>query len=376
MKRAVIAGHIDLDVIPYFPNPVELVPGRLFEVGASQFATGGAVSNTGMTMLILGTPVTLMGKIGDDSFGSQILDILKARQPGLEAGMTIVPGVTTSYSIVVNIPGIDRMFFHCPGANGSYVSDDVNWAKLKGASLFHFGYPAFMAAMYANGGEELTKMYKTAKSYGVTTSMDPGLPDATGPAGKVDWKGVLARTLPYCDIFMPSAEELLYMLAPEKVGKGDNLTPPELSELGSMMLSLGSAIVAVKLGSRGMYIRTASKDRLSAMGASAPKDLSGWADLEMIFPIYKEECFRGATGAGDSSIGGFLCALLRGYNLHDAGLFAAAVGACNVEAPDSLGGIKTWEETNARIQAGWETKAIENNDPSWTKDSQGVWIKK
>ena len=215
--------------------------------------------------------------------------------------------------------------------------------------------------MYANGGEELTKMYKTAKSYGVTTSMDPGLPDATGPAGKVDWKGLLARTLPYCDIFMPSAEELLYMLAPEKVGKGDNLTPPELSELGSMMLGLGSAIVAVKLGSRGMYIRTASKDRLSAMGASAPEDLSGWANLEMIFPIYKEECFRGATGAGDSSIGGFLSAMLRGYNLHDAGLFAAAVGACNVEAPDSLGGIKTWEETNARIKAEWETKAIENN---------------
>ena len=78
-----------------------------------------------MTMLILGTPVTLMGKIGDDSFGSQILDILKTRQPGLEAGMTIVPGVTTSYSIVVNIPGIDRMFFHCPGANGSYCQRHV-----------------------------------------------------------------------------------------------------------------------------------------------------------------------------------------------------------------------------------------------------------
>ncbi|MBQ9447317.1 MAG: hypothetical protein IJU61_12010, partial [Victivallales bacterium] len=63
MKKAVVAGHICLDVIPAFENHVDLTPGRLYEVGAPTFATGGAVSNTGMSMHILGTPGLLMGQV-------------------------------------------------------------------------------------------------------------------------------------------------------------------------------------------------------------------------------------------------------------------------------------------------------------------------
>ena len=37
---------------------------------------------------------------------------------------------------------------------------------------------------------------------------------AQGAAGQVDWRLVLGRVLPYVDVFTPSLEELLYMLAP------------------------------------------------------------------------------------------------------------------------------------------------------------------
>lgn len=218
-------------------------------------------------------------------------------------------------------------------------------------------------------------MYKTAKELGVTTSMDPGMPDASGPAGQVDWKGVLERTLPYVDVFMPSADELLYMLDRNKFGKGDNLSAAELTVLGDQMLAMGAAVAAVKLGARGMYIRTAGAERLAKMGAGKPDCIDQWANCEYIFPIFKESCFKGATGAGDSSIGAFLCAMLRSLPLYDAGLFSAAVGACNVEAADSLSGIKTWDETMARINAGWETKAISLNEKGWSQDAKGVWKK-
>ena len=155
--------------------------------------------------------------------------------------MAVVPGVASSYTVVVNIPGVDRIFLHCPGANMNYGCADVNWSQVKESALFHFGYPCFMANMYANDAQELTKMYKTAKELGVTTSMDPGMPDASGPAGQVDWKGVLERTLPYVDVFMPSADELLYMLDRNKFGKGDNLSASELSVLGDQMLAMGAA---------------------------------------------------------------------------------------------------------------------------------------
>ena len=44
-KRAVVAGHICLDIIPQVDHHFDLDPGRLYEVGAPTIATGGAVIN-------------------------------------------------------------------------------------------------------------------------------------------------------------------------------------------------------------------------------------------------------------------------------------------------------------------------------------------
>ena len=219
-------------------------------------------------------------------------------------------------------------------------------------------------------------MYRRAKSLNVTTAMDPGMPDPHGPAGKVAWKTVLENVLPYVDVFMPSADELLYMVAPEKFGQGDNLSADELSALGDLLIGMGSAVVAIKLGSRGMYIRSAGAKRLAAMGKAAPSDISQWADCEYWFPIFNIPVFRGATGAGDASIGGFLTSLLRGLPLIEAGQMAGAVGACNVEAPDSLSGVRNWDDTRARIAAGWETQAFEVNTPGWTRLPGNIWTKR
>ena len=262
-KKAVVAGHICLDIIPSVDHHFDLEPGHLYEVGAPTMATGGAVSNTGLTMHILGVPVTLMGKLGDDNFGTIIQSILKRRAPGLEKGMTIDKESISSYSAVINIPGTDRIFLHCPGANATFASKDVNWEAVANVDLFHFGYPCFMAATYANEGAELKTMYRKAKELGVTTSMDPGMPDPNGPAGKVNWKKLLSEILKDVDVFMPSADELLYMVAPEKFGQGDNLSASELKELGRLLLGYGAGIVAVKMGARGMYIATADQKRLT-----------------------------------------------------------------------------------------------------------------
>ena len=65
----------------------------------------------------------------------------------------------------------------------------------------------------------------------------------------------------------------------------------------------------------------------------------------------------GTTGAGDATIAGFLTALLRDVPPERALAIAAAVGACNVEAADAVSGVRSWEETLARIDAGWPTVA-------------------
>ena len=154
MRRALVAGHICLDIIPHFDRPVALAPGRLFEVGAATIGTGGAVSNTGVALHILGVPTTLVGKIGDDSFGESVLSVLRGYGESLADGMVRDPAAVTSYTVVVNIPGRDRTFLHCPGANADFVGSDIEPRLLRDAHLFHFGYPAYMAAMCVDTGAE------------------------------------------------------------------------------------------------------------------------------------------------------------------------------------------------------------------------------
>ncbi|NMA43087.1 MAG: carbohydrate kinase family protein [Oligosphaeraceae bacterium] len=375
MKSAVVAGHICLDVIPTIDRPFELLPGRLYEVGGPTMATGGAVSNTGLALHILGIPTMLMGKIGDDSFGKAILNIVAQIAPGLEKNFIVDAKVETSYSVVINIPGTDRIFLHNPGANANFVSRDINYETLAQAALFHFGYPCFMAKSYANEGAELIDMYQRAKACGVTTSLDPGMPDPGGDAGKVNWKKVLQDLLPYVDVFLPSADELLFMLDRDNFGKGDNISVQEMERLSAQLLDMGTAVAGIKLGTRGLYIHSADEERIAEMGKGKPEKPELWANQQFWFPIFKEKEFKGATGAGDTTIAGFLAAMLKGQSLYQAGLFACAVGACNVEAADALGGILDWEETNKRIEAGWEKLPVRNvEDTSWHLQD-GVWEK-
>ena len=61
-------------------------------------------------------------------------------------------GEVTSYTVVLNPPGIDRIFLHCPGANDTFTDEDVTDEVLGGASLFHFGYPPLMKQIWSDGG--------------------------------------------------------------------------------------------------------------------------------------------------------------------------------------------------------------------------------
>ncbi len=370
-KSAVVAGHICLDIIPQIDHPFSLNPGRLYEVGCPTISTGGAVSNTGVALWLLDIPTTLMGKIGEDSFGHSILEVLGQKSSLLAAGMAVVPNVITSYTLVVNIPGSDRIFLHCPGANENFRAADIDYDKIANADLFHFGYPAFMASIYENDGEELLLINRSVKDKGVTTSLDLGMPEPEGPSGAADWRRILERTLPFVDIFMPSADELLYALDREEFGKGDNLTATDLNRLSAQLLDMGTAIVGIKLGSQGLYIRTGSAERLQQMGKALPANYELWANRELRLPILLEEKFVGATGAGDTTIAGFLAAFLRELSPENCARYATAVGACNVEAADALGGIMNWEQTTSRLNSGWQAAALTIEEAGWSQSPDG-----
>jgi sugar/nucleoside kinase (ribokinase family) len=386
LPTAVVAGHICLDVIPdvgALPGKgfyEAFQPGHLLEVGRATISTGGAVSNTGLALHVLGIPTQLVCKVGADPFGRIVRELIRDRDPALAEGIVEDGGSSTSYSVVVSPPGVDRIFLHHPGANDSFDADDVDFPLVRRAALFHFGYPPIMRRMYERGGRGLAELLRRAKETGVTTSLDMSYPDPSSRGGKVDWRPILESALPFVDIFLPSVEELLLMLRrplfEELAARGpvpDGTTPALLHELADELLAQGVAVLVVKLGERGLYLRTANRVTLADLGRGSPSDPGAWAGRELWAPCFQVEV-AGTAGSGDATIAGFLAALLRGLGPEQAVTAAVAVGACNVEASDTLSGLRSWEETMERVRGGWPRRPLDLEDTGWHwHPGHGLW---
>jgi sugar/nucleoside kinase (ribokinase family) len=387
--EALVAGQICLDIHPDLSGAGReqfddiFLPGRLIAAGPVTYSAGGAVSNTGLALERLGIAARLIGKVGNDLFGQAVRQSVSARSVGPADGMIVDASASTSYTIIINYPGVDRIFLHYPGANDTFQADDVPYALLEHGRLLHFGYPPVMRAMFVTGGSQLAEIFLRAKRTGVTTSLDMAVPDPSSEAGRADWRAILESTLPQVDIFLPSVEEILIMLHGEmyrelcRSATGSDfltmVTPQLLSDLGRELISMGAKIVGLKLGSRGMYLRTGGRDAIESIGRARPSNPDSWAGMELWAPCFKV-VLAGTTGSGDATIAGFLAGLLRDLPVEQALTMATAVGACKVESADPMNGISTWEETSRRLTSGWERQSLELDAPGWQFDSSsGLW---
>ncbi len=378
LRTIAVCGHLCLDIIPGFPETSSshdyFRPGRLSTVGAPVLATGGAVSNVGISLHRLGLPTRLAAKVGDDPFGKLIVERVRGMGAELCRDIVAVPGETTSYSVVLNPPGVDRIFLHCPGANDTFTEKDVSERVMQGAFLFHFGYPPLMKGVFSDGGRGLARLFARARQTGALTCLDMALPDPASESGRVNWADFLSRVLPLVDLFVPSIEELAFMMDRPlfaeltREGGGDALvhkmTFAQLAGLAAGVLSQGVSALLLKLGDRGAYLRTA---------ASVPPALKGWQDRELYSPVFSAERIAGTTGAGDATIAGFLASVYKGLAPEEALTMAVAVGGCCVEAPDATSGIQPWTDTEARVRRGWARAAATVREPGWKTTGHGVW---
>jgi len=379
-NKVIVAGHVCLDITPVFSSKEQgkleqiFVPGKLIHMDEADVHTGGCVANTGLAMKLLGMDVSLMGKVGKDNFGQAVANIFK--EYGVEAGLIIDEESTTSYSIVIAPQGIDRIFLHHPGANSTFSSNDVKDEQLEDVALFHFGYPPLMRQMYINEGEELISLFKRIKSKGIVTSLDMAAVDPNSEAGKQDWKKILNGLMPYVDIFAPSAEELCYMLDPERFSEwnkraaGKDLIEilsiqEDVDPLGRQLIDMGAKIVLIKCGSPGLYYRTASVNDIASIGNRNSiiegkslyngliSDPSRWCDRNGFEKSYKPHRIISATGAGDTTIAAFLASIIKDYPIEKCLQMATATGALNVTEYDALSGLKTFPELEEMINKGW-----------------------
>lgn len=366
-----VAGHICLDVTPVFKTAVVsglseiMAPGKLIHVDNADIHTGGAVSNTGLAMKKLGMPVKLVAKVGNDSFGHVVRD--KLNEYGSGNDLVMDSTVSTSYSVVVAIPGIDRIFLHHPGANDSFVSSDITDKMLEGIRHFHFGYPPLMRRMYERDGTELIDLFRRVKEQGITTSLDMAAVDPNSPAGKVDWANLLARVLPFVDVFVPSVEELGFMLDRRLYeqwntrASGGDITDileveQDIEPLANQLMTMGARVVLIKCGAAGMMYKTALADVMHDLIKAHSLSADGWCGKAGFEESYQAPEILSGTGAGDTSIAAFLTALLKGADLDKCVKVAAATGACCMSSYDALGGLRPLDELWEKIGKGWKKR--------------------
>jgi sugar/nucleoside kinase (ribokinase family) len=383
-----VAGHLCLDIIPRFTGigatKIEelMRPGKLINVGEAIISTGGAVSNAGLIMKKLGNNVCFCACVGDDRFGKLTIEML--RQSGNADGIRVLQGESSSYTVVLTPPGIDRILLHNPGTNNRFSSSELNRELISQCRHFHFGYLPLMEKMFADEGLELQKVFQLAKDAGATTSCDMTLPDPGSASGRAPWKKILGRVLPYVDIFVPSIEEAFYAIYPEtflrmKTEHNNaeliaHLEPADYTKLADELLSMGCKMTTLKSGARGFYMKTGTKEAFASMGVDCPADYANWSGRELWAPAFTVEEFGSAAGSGDSSIAGLLSAFLRGFSIEKALKYATCCGLQNIKALDTVSGIKTWAETTAMLQKKIPMLDARVDAKGWKwSDEHGLW---
>lgn len=124
---------------------------------AESYHIGGAAANTGVWLAGMGVPVGLSGNIiGDDLYGSQLLNWLKQHEQLDLSALQIVQGATTPFTRAIVTPDGERSFliFYYPQTPKSPFTLEM----LKGARYL---------ALDLYGGPERIQAAKAAHTAGV-----------------------------------------------------------------------------------------------------------------------------------------------------------------------------------------------------------------
>lgn len=319
MPSIVVAGHICLDIKPQLSETAELAPGRLIDVGPLSITLGGSVANTGSALASLGVHVTPFSSVGDDEL-AQIMT-LKLAEAGFAAPhLSIAPGASTSYSLVIERPGEDRTFWHHTGANGFFDGESLNVGH---ADAVHIGYPSLLPGLLENDAEHLVTLLKRAKEAGALTSIDLAVVDPASPVGRLDWDTIFTRISPFTDLISPSLDDLTSAL------HIDEPYSRELVErMAQRLLDDGVAIVAISAGSHGMLLRTtSSSERIQSAGHPLASSGDQWLNRTIAVEPIPVTAPETTNGAGDASSAGLLFAITHGANPREAAHLATACAA-------------------------------------------------
>lgn len=253
-----VIGSLNADLVvksPRFPQPGETISGEDLQI-----IPGGKGANQAVAAARQGVSVSMVGRVGDDSFASFLVDNLKKNN--VDTSHVLETDSATGTAIIVVDSSGQNSIVLSPGANGKVTTKDVDSAPDAKILLLQFEIPI----------ETVLHAAKVYKSKGAKVILNPA------PA-----KEIPDELLSHIDILIPNESELsLLSNKPVKDIQSAEVAAKEL-------LKYGIETIVVTLGKNGALI----------VESTQVKHVNTY-EVDVV----------DTTAAGDSFIGGFASKLL------------------------------------------------------------------
>jgi 2-dehydro-3-deoxygluconokinase len=312
-----------LDVVTYgeaMTMFVAVETGDLAKVGQFTKRVAGADLNVAIGLSRLGFKVGWMSRVGRDSFGRYVLDVLAAE--AIDANcVTLDERHPTGFQLKSkNDDGSDpAVEYFRKGSAASHLSvADYVAEYVTGARHLHLTGVA--PAISASSRELAFHMAREMRAAGKTISFDPNLRPTLWPSREA-MAGSLNALAALADWVLPGVSEGLTLTGHAK---------PE--DIARFYLDQGAKGVIVKLGAHGAYFRTADGD----------------AGIVPAVPVAK---VVDTVGAGDGFAVGVVSALLEGRDVRHALERGNRIGALAIQVIGDSEGLPTRAELNALEEA-------------------------
>lgn len=255
------------------------------------------------TVARMGHSCGIISGVGKDGFGECMLNRLK--KDGVDVSKVLVDpdGSTACAFVAYDNQGDRRYLFHWDETPATKaVMPDVTEPSLKEAKYFHVMGCALTAKL--SYGWEIVKTARAMKAQGTKISFDPNVrtEHLTNPSKSKESFEIINAILEITSLFAPGLDELKLLTGLDDVE----------AAVKKCFENPNLEILMLKMGSKGSRIYTRDGQVIE----------QGLYNVESVDP----------TGAGDTSIGAFLCALLEGKSMKECAEIAAAAGALNVAA--------------------------------------------
>lgn len=234
---------------------------------------GGAPANVSATIARLGGKASMIGKVGNDSFGDFLVETLEDYQ--VDTSMVVRDkSLPTTMALVSLVTGGERDFQFYRGADKNLRMTDFSLTDVMESKVIHFG--SATALLEAPLRETYFSLIKRAYNEKKFISFDPNFREDLWKGNENEFIELSREILAYTDFVKVSDEELAILTNEDEVSNGI-----------AKLHQFGAKIVAVTIGEEGSIISNGEKYEVVPSKSIEAIDTTGAGDAFVGAVLYQ-----------------------------------------------------------------------------------------